>query len=233
MTPACTDRGRDSTPGVGDRHRAGAAPRVRHRAAGRRRRVVMHDATSFGTKPRIAAEGRRHLRGARPRPDAASLVRAAVDASCAASPGSRTSQDVPDELRGTYAGAGHMAKYLRALGFTAIELLPVHEFANDLNPEGSPGWDRARRRAAARQLLGIHDLRLLRARPPLRLRQDRRAGRRASSSGWCATFHDAGLEVYLDVVYNHTGEGGLWDGTGDTAELLSLPRPRQRRATTR
>ena len=35
-------------------------------------------------------------------------------------------------------------------------------------------------------------------------------------------FHDAGLEVYLDVVYNHTGEGGLWDGTGDTAELLSF-----------
>jgi glycogen operon protein len=35
-------------------------------------------------------------------------------------------------------------------------------------------------------------------------------------------FHDQGLEVYLDVVYNHTGEGGLRDGTGDTAELLSL-----------
>src|SRR5262245_23193719 len=35
-------------------------------------------------------------------------------------------------------------------------------------------------------------------------------------------FHDEGIEVYLDVVYNHTGEGGLWSTSVDTAEILFL-----------
>jgi predicted enzyme related to lactoylglutathione lyase len=35
-------------------------------------------------------------------------------------------------------------------------------------------------------------------------------------------FHDEGIEVYLDVVFNHTGEGGVWDGVAETAEVLFL-----------
>ena len=42
-------------------------------------------------------------------------------------PGFEDVVDVPEELRGTYRGAGMLAPYLRALGMTTIELLPVHE----------------------------------------------------------------------------------------------------------
>src|SRR5678815_5749432 len=35
-------------------------------------------------------------------------------------------------------------------------------------------------------------------------------------------FHDEGIEVYLDVVFNHTGEGGVWSGSADTAEILCM-----------
>ena len=45
--------------------------------------------------------------------------------------------NIPDEYRGTYKGAGYFAKYLKAMGFTTIELLPVHETDNDANPDDS------------------------------------------------------------------------------------------------
>ncbi len=120
---------------------------------------------------------------------------------------------VPEQLRGTYAGAAFKAPYLADLGVTAIELLPLHETQNeqnDLEPDSAAGdnyWGYAslsffapeRRFAADRSAGG----------PTRELKQMVRA------------FHDVGIAVYVDVVFNHTAEGGAWDGAGQVAPLLS------------
>jgi glycogen operon protein len=104
---------------------------------------------------------------------------------------------VPEADRGTYRGAAAKAAYLRDLGVTAIELLPIHETQNEQN-DGSPGsqnyWGYASnsffapdRRFAADKTPGG---------PTRELRDMVRA------------FHDQGIKVLVDVVYNHTGEGG-------------------------
>ena len=110
----------------------------------------------------------------------------------------------------------HGRSYLSDLGVTAVELLPVHQF------DAEPSVDAPR----ADQLLGLQPDRLLR--PARRLRAARRpAGSRSRSSGrWSRRCTGPGIEVILDVVYNHTAEG---DETGPT---LSLPRARQPRPTT-
>jgi isoamylase len=104
--------------------------------------VVIDDRTPTGTKPRILQKDamiyEAHVRGLTRHPSSARLA-----SILSGIPGFENVTNVPDALRGTYAGAAYMAKYLKGLGYTAIEFLPVHEFANDLNPEGSPGWDRA------------------------------------------------------------------------------------------
>jgi glycogen operon protein len=136
-------------------------------------------------------------------------------------PGFERVEDVPDELRGTYAGAARMAPYVRALGFTAIELLPVHEFANELNPEESSGWDRRLDEPPHGNYWGYMTYGYFA--PDLRYAHDRSPGGPAREfRNMVEAFHDAGVEVYLDVVYNHTGEGGLWDVSGDSAEILSF-----------
>ena len=101
---------------------------------------------------------------------------------------------IPENLRGTFEGLGHEAVvgYIKSLGITSVELLPIHWFADDdhLLAKG------------LRNYWGYNSLGLLRAGEPLsgsarprRLRDMVRA------------FHDAGIEVILDVVYNHTAEG--------------------------
>ena len=182
--------------------------------------VVVDDETRFGRKPRIAEKNaiiyEAHVRGLtrhRSSTRLTSILRGV--------PGFEEVEDIPDELRGTYAAAGRMAAYLRALGFTAIELLPVHEFANDLNPEGSPGWDRDLDEPPHGNYWGYMTYGYFS--PDLRYAFDKSAGGPTREfKRMVRDFHDAGVEVYLDVVYNHTGEGGLWDGSGDTAELLCL-----------
>ena len=84
-------------------------------------------------------------------------------------------------------------------------------------PAGAGDPERHQRRRPEldrrRQLLGLHDAELLRAGSPLFLRQDARAARPASGKAMVKAFHDAGIKVYIDVVYNHTGEGGAWGGS--------------------
>jgi glycogen operon protein len=104
--------------------------------------VLVSDKTSFGVKPRIPQKDsiiyETHLRGLTRHPSSGRLT-----AALGGIEGFEGVADVPPELRGTYAGAAFMAKYLKALGYTAVEFLPVHEFANDLSPDGFPGgWDR-------------------------------------------------------------------------------------------
>ena len=105
---------------------------------------------------------------------------------------------IPAEIRGTYAGLAHpaMINHLRELGVTAVELMPVHQFVQDhhlINNELANYW-------------GYNTIGFL-----------------APHSAYCSTgqngqqvqefkamvksLHAAGMEVILDVVYNHTAEG--------------------------
>ena len=105
-------------------------------------------------------------------------------------------EDVPKDMRGTYRGAvprPAMIEHLRKLGVTAIELLPIHAFRRRPHL----------RRPRPAQLLGLQHAELLRAGAALRAPTTRSTDFRST----VAALHDAGIEVILDVVYNHTAEG--------------------------
>jgi glycogen operon protein len=105
---------------------------------------------------------------------------------------------VPKELRGTYAGLTHPAvvDYLKSLGITAVELMPVHQFVADkvLVDRGvtnywgynSIGFFAPESRYASTGVLGEQV---------------------AEFKTMVKTLHREGIEVIIDVVYNHTGEG--------------------------
>jgi glycogen operon protein len=106
--------------------------------------------------------------------------------------------DVPDNVRGTYAGLAHpaMISHFRELGITAVELLPVHQFVNDstLQDKGlSNYWGYntigffAPHNGYA--CFGTRGEQVLEFKTMVR------------------SLHQAGIEVILDVVYNHTAEG--------------------------
>ncbi|MGL3608623.1 glycogen debranching protein GlgX [Rhizobium sp. G187] len=101
---------------------------------------------------------------------------------------------IPEDLRGTFEGLGHKAAvdYVKSLGITSIELLPVHAFPDDshlVDKELKNYWGYnsigffapASRYYGPKGLTGFRDM--------------------------VRAFHDAGIEVILDVVYNHTAEG--------------------------
>ncbi|HEX9042662.1 MAG TPA: glycogen debranching protein GlgX [Trebonia sp.] len=111
--------------------------------------------------------------------------------------------DIPPELRGTYAGLAHevATNYLRDLGVTAVELLPVHESVTEPF-------------LAARGLTNYWGYNTIGFFAP---HQGYSAAVRAGqgADGQVSEFkdmvkalHRAGIEVILDVVYNHTAEGG-------------------------
>ena len=105
---------------------------------------------------------------------------------------------VPEEIRGTYAGVGSEAAidYLKKLGVTTVELLPVHAFIND-----KILVDKALTNYWGYNSIGYFA-------PEAKYGS---AGERASEvvefKTMVRNLHAAGLEVILDVVYNHTGEG--------------------------
>ncbi|MFD1845660.1 glycogen debranching protein GlgX [Arthrobacter flavus] len=124
--------------------------------------------------------------------------------------------DIPAELRGTYAGLAHpvMIGYLTALGITAVELLPVHFHIDEphLGPLGLTNY------------WGYNTLGYFAPHPSYATEAARNAGPRAVQDefkGMVKLLHEAGLEVILDVVYNHTAEGPpdlpalSWRGLGD------------------
>jgi isoamylase len=106
---------------------------------------------------------------------------------------------IPENLRGTYAGLAHeeSINYLKRLGVNAIELMPVHQFINDrhLIEKGLTNY------------WGYNSINFFSPHPGY------------SAAGWedgqhviefknmVKELHKAGIEVILDVVYNHTGEG--------------------------
>ncbi|MGZ4622525.1 MAG: glycogen debranching protein GlgX [Blastococcus sp.] len=105
---------------------------------------------------------------------------------------------VPEELRGTYAGIAHPAvvEYLTELGITAIELMPVHQFVQDdtLQQKG------------LRNYWGYNTIGFFA--PHNEYASDQTPGQQVQEfKGMVRTLHEAGIEVILDVVYNHTAEG--------------------------
>ncbi len=106
--------------------------------------------------------------------------------------------EIPEDLRGTYAGLAHPAAiaHLKALGVTAVELLPVHESADDAFLE-----DRFLRNYWGYSTLGYFA-------PEQRYGSRRTPGSQAAEfKSMVKALHAAGIEVILDVVYNHTCEG--------------------------
>ena len=103
---------------------------------------------------------------------------------------------VPEHLRGTYAGLGQkdIVDYIRSLGVTSVELLPVHAFVTDsyLEDKGLAnfwGYNTIGFFAPDQRYAAVPDFVF------------------SEFKEMVARLHDAGLEVILDVVYNHTAEG--------------------------
>ncbi len=106
--------------------------------------------------------------------------------------------DIPEEIRGTYAGLAHPAiiEHLKKLGVTAIELMPVHQFINDstLQEKGLSnywGYNTIAFFAPQNTYAGT----------------GQRGHQVQEFKGMVRAMHLAGIEVILDVVYNHTAEG--------------------------
>jgi glycogen operon protein len=111
---------------------------------------------------------------------------------------SKRNPDVPEELRGTYAGLACDASidYLKKLGVTAVELLPVHHFID----EGHL-LERGLRDYWGYNTLGYFA-------PMSRYSSSGDMGQQVTEfKQMVKTLHRAGIEVILDVVYNHTCEG--------------------------
>lgn len=122
---------------------------------------------------------------------------------------------IPLEERGTFKGAARKAKYLKELGITAIEFLPIQEFQNENNSEYSTtgnnywgymtnGYFAPERRYATKKAQETH------------------GGVTQELKEMIDAFHAEGIKVYLDVVYNHTGEGGEWGEGGKNSKIWSM-----------
>ena len=123
--------------------------------------------------------------------------------------------DVAEDLRGTYAGIAHPAfvDHLTSLGVTALELLPVHQFVHEqhLLERG------------LRNYWGYNSIGYFAPAPRLLVIAARHGQQVQEFKQMVKTLHSAGIEVILDVVYNHTAEGNHLGPT------LSIQGHRQRR----
>jgi len=118
--------------------------------------------------------------------------------------------DIPVEIRGTYAAIGHPAsiEYLKKLGITAIELMPVHHFVTDrhLQDRGLTNY------------WGYNTIAFFA--PDCRYAKAYKNGEQVKEfKDMVKALHNAGIEVILDVVYNHTAEGNQ---TGPTLSLRGI-----------
>jgi len=116
---------------------------------------------------------------------------------------SKLNTAIPEHLRGTYAGLAHDAslEYLTGLGVTTVELLPVHAFVSEqrLVRQGRLNY------------WGYNTLAFFAVHAPYATAAAQADGAHAvrrEFAGMVRRLHEAGLEVILDVVYNHTAEEG-------------------------
>jgi glycogen operon protein len=119
---------------------------------------------------------------------------------------------VPAALRGTFAGAALKAAALKELGVTAVEFLPLCETQNDTN-DLAP--------AVTANYWGYATLDYFA--PDRRFSSDKTPGGPTRElKAMVKAFHDQGLKVYVDMVFNHTGEGGVSKGDVTVASLYSF-----------
>src|SRR5271170_2802262 len=117
-----------------------------------------------------------------------------------------SSSGVPDHKRGTFAGLIEKIPYLKDLGITAVELLPIFQFdAADCPPGRVNYWG-----YAPVSFFSVHRAYSSRQDP---------AGPEDEFRDMVKALHRAGIEVILDVVYNHTAEGS---STGPTLSFRGL-----------
>lgn len=107
-------------------------------------------------------------------------------------------KNVPPEIRGTYAGLAHpsVIEYLKKLGITAIELMPIHQFVNDPFLQEK----------VLNNYWGYNTIGFF-APHNAYSSQGQRGEQVNEFRAMVKEFHAAGIEVILDVVYNHTAEG--------------------------
>jgi isoamylase len=108
--------------------------------------------------------------------------------------------DIPPEIQGSYAGLAHPAAtgYLRDLGVTAVELLPVHEFVTEGSVSGH----------GLTNYWGYNSIGFFAPHQGYAAAAGQHPGSQVSEfRDMVKALHRAGLEVILDVVYNHTAEG--------------------------
>ena len=105
---------------------------------------------------------------------------------------------IPEAQRGTYAGLAHPAaiEYLTGLGITAVELLPVHQFVQDAQLV----------KRGLRNYWGYNSIGFLAPHNEY-ASSGQRGEQVAEFKAMVRALHEAGIEVILDVVYNHTAEG--------------------------
>ncbi|MGB2811329.1 MAG: glycogen debranching protein GlgX [Mycobacterium sp.] len=122
----------------------------------------------------------------------------------------QTHPDIPEEIRGTYAGLAHpvVIEHLLSLNVTAIELMPVHQFLHD----------KRLLELGLRNYWGYNTFGYLA--PHSEYAASRRTdGEVGEFKTMVRAFHEAGIEVILDVVYNHTAEG---DHLGPTINFRGI-----------
>jgi len=107
--------------------------------------------------------------------------------------------DVPSHLRGTYAGMASepIIKHLQSLGVTAVELMPTHYFLHDRNLVDK----------GLRNYWGYNTLGFFAPAPDYASNPDNPRDAIREFKEMVKGLHNAGIEVILDVVYNHTAEG--------------------------
>jgi len=121
--------------------------------------------------------------------------------------------DVPEEMRGTYAGLAHPAitEHLTRLGVTAIELMPVHQFVQD-----NTLLEKGLRNYWGYNTLGFFA-------PHAGYSANPTNGQQVQEfKTMVKAMHQAGIEVILDVVYNHTAEG---NHLGPTLSFKGIDNP--------
>ncbi len=106
--------------------------------------------------------------------------------------------DVPPEQRGTFSGVAHpaMLEHFTRLGITAVELMPVHQFIHDHRLQ----------KLGLRNYWGYNSIGYLAPHNGYASRPGHRVV--SEFKAMVRSLHRAGIEVILDVVYNHTAEGG-------------------------
>ena len=120
---------------------------------------------------------------------------------------------IPEDVRGTYSGLAHptMIKHFKELGVTAVELMPVHQFVHD-----SSLVDRGLSNYWGYNTIGFFA-------PHIGYASfDGHGGQVQEFKSMVKALHQAGIEVILDVVYNHTAEG---NHLGPTLSFRGIDNP--------